>query len=452
MASSSPIIEFQKLEPFKSCSEKSLLRLTNDGELLNFGIGHSLSTEKIIPNRVLLILKGKARLLGTHNEQLKSLVVFSPGNLVGLNSLLRAEPCEEVSAAVPLEAWSIPDSLIADLYSEEESFRNWCNRSVFPAEITKLLESILGQSEKSSFGILDILSQIMPLARVNKADEISISNLKDNELAFIASSNTELALNSELKKNQKLPSSNGTFDLRMIILPNNVVNSIKNGKPDSEVKRISPKPKKQEDIIQQEFSSFPSKTNLNLDGTNPQENITLQRGSEPFSEVLACFRMLAQTMDLPFRRDAIEKTIHNALRNGREPSIPILGQIASSMGLLATGTKIPSSFCTRMNVPCLITYDNSVGLVVQSNASGFLIAHPRLGWLNLKPEEVEKEYPDGIEVILVSRTDESQTAKFDLNWFLPAIKRYRSAFTCFSLIFCCPALYTSKPLTHTSNN
>ena len=58
---------------------------------------------------------------------------------------------------------------------------------------------------------------------------------------------------------------------------------------------------------------------------------------------MACFRMLAQLMGLPFRRDALEKTIRDALRRGKQPNLPMLGQLVAGMGLHASGAKVPAA-------------------------------------------------------------------------------------------------------------
>ena len=90
------------------------------------------------------------------------------------------------------------------------------------------------------------------------------------------------------------------------------------------------------------------------------------------------------------------------------------------MGLHASGAKVPASLCTRMNVPCLIAWGDGFGVVVRSNAKGLLVAHPRLGWLELSPEQVAADAPEGFDVILVDRTSATPNAKFNFGWFLPA--------------------------------
>ena len=91
---------------FKGCSDATLRAICQNSELNKFGIGHALSTAAIIPNRVLLILSGKARLLSKHRGQLSTLAILGPGTFVGLASYLRAEGCEEISAKIEIEALS----------------------------------------------------------------------------------------------------------------------------------------------------------------------------------------------------------------------------------------------------------------------------------------------------------------------------------------------------------
>ena len=79
-----------------------------------------------------------------------------------------------------------------------------------------------------------------------------------------------------------------------------------------------------------------------------------------------------------------------------------------------------------MNVPCLTNWDDCFAVIVRSDSDGLLIAHPRQGWLELTPNLVAEKAPEGLDVILVDRTNSTPNANFDLGWFLPAIKRYRS--------------------------
>ena len=90
MTVSAQLNELSEIPAFKDCSEEALERIRAEGSSVRFSIGHIL-VASIVPNRALLLLSGKARLLGRHNGQLNTLAMLGPGTLVGLPSLLRAE-------------------------------------------------------------------------------------------------------------------------------------------------------------------------------------------------------------------------------------------------------------------------------------------------------------------------------------------------------------------------
>ena len=151
----------KQLEAFKECSEEALQTIQANGSKISFATGHSLSTNSLIPDRVLVIVSGRARLLGEENGQPVTLGLLGPGSLIGLPSLLRAEACEEVSAMEPVEAWSIPDDLIAELYRNEASFQKWCQTTLFPAELASFLKALLHQSERTAFLVTDVLDKVI---------------------------------------------------------------------------------------------------------------------------------------------------------------------------------------------------------------------------------------------------------------------------------------------------
>ena len=78
----------------------------------------------------------------------------------------------------------------------------------------------------------------------------------------------------------------------------------------------------------------------------------------------------------------------------------------------------------HMNVPCLMP-----GLMASelwcSDANGLLVAHPRLGWLELSPRTIAETAPDGFEVILVDRQRHAG-CNIPLRLVSPALQRYRS--------------------------
>ncbi len=414
---------FEKVPAFQGCSSITLEKIRKKGQIQHFNLGQVLSTKSIIPDRVLLIISGKCRLIGQNNGKLSSIALMEPGTLVGLTSLLRAESCEEISAATNVEAWSIPDSLIVDIYDTDKFFRNWCNTTVFPSEAASLIDVLINESEKMPYSLLEALNISFDKFRVfsGTEDEKALNNIRDGESVFIASKNSTAILNSQIEKGEELPVNQGPFDLRLLSLPKSVAETIMQGRSqDSNVKEEKePASKIVSDIL-------PSRSTLALDGKDIKDSIKLINAENDLDESLACLQMVAQIMELPFRSDSLEKSIRGVIERGIKPSLPMFGQLLSGMGLLASGAKVPASFCTRMNVPCLIEWKCGWGVVVKSDANGFLIAHPKLGWVEANPEEVITEAEYGFNVIAISKSNETPRSKFNFSWFFPAIKKYQS--------------------------
>jgi ATP-binding cassette subfamily B protein len=136
--------------------------------------------------------------------------------------------------------------------------------------------------------------------------------------------------------------------------------------------------------------------------------------------------MLTQLMKLPFRRDSIEKVLQDNIRRGLKPSLQLCGQLAASLGLHVMGAKVPALSGTRLQVPSMLPWKDGFALVVASNEQGLKLASPKHGMVVLASDQLEESFPDGIEVLLMERSNATPDQKFGPGWFWPALKRYRS--------------------------
>ena len=67
----------------------------------------------------------------------------------------------------------------------------------------------------------------------------------------------------------------------------------------------------------------------------------------------------------------------------------MLGQLIASMGLLATGARVPAAQCTRLNVPCLIS-GKWIRVIIRSDING--LRSSALGLAEISVDETTK-YP-----------------------------------------------------------
>ena len=158
---------------------------------------------------------------------------------------------------------------------------------------------------------------------------------------------------------------------------------------------------------------------------NVVDRLNLIQASGPVKETLACFQMLSQVMELPFRRDSIEKVLEDNLRRGLTPNLQFCGQLAVSLGLHVMGSRVPAAAGTRLQVPSMLPWRGGFALVIASSERGLKLASPKEGMLTFTPDDLVEQFPEGIELLLMERCNTTPDQKFGPGWFWPALKRYR---------------------------
>ena len=70
-------------------------------------------------------------------------------------------------------------------------------------------------------------------------------------------------------------------------------------------------------------------------------------------------------------------------------------------------------------------WNNGFALVVASHEGALKLASPKHGMVTLLPDDLEENFPEGIELLLMERSNATPDQKFGPGWFWPALKRYR---------------------------
>jgi ATP-binding cassette subfamily B protein len=410
---------------FAELSDRARALLDSQLQLRSFRLGQPLCHDSLIPSEVFLIRSGSARLLVRDGGMLSTAEKLGPGCFVGLASLLRAAPCEEVAAASALEALAIPDTLILKLLNEEPGFADWAAAQVFSAELLALLASLLGRRAEVGTSLLQTWRDLAAQARLVPPTRAALRQLPADQSLFAASNNlVDHALGAELNPADGVPAVRGPLPARLIALPRAALAAPPASNGPSAIVAEAPAAANPAPEQPAEIGGVPLASGLNL-GQRDEPELRLLRGSGPLEETLACFQMLAAQLKLPFRRDAVEKILRDVLRRGQTPDLQLCGSIAASMGLHVSGMRVPASQGNRLQVPALVPWKEGFALVRAADARGLVLASPRDGWVELTPAQIEDTYPEGIDVLLVERSSTTPEQRFGFAWFWPALQRYR---------------------------
>ena len=408
---------------FAGLSEASLSQIQPTCVLLDFQPGQPLIAGGQIPSQVLLIRSGQARLLVRHRQRTQTLRKISPGELVGLASLVCANGCESVTASTPVRALAIPDRAVLQLLQTEPSFRSFCQQTIWPAELFELLKQQIQDLKVEGASLRDLFEQLLAGVQVVAANQDAVNAARDaGQKVLVASANSDLTIGTELSQSQQLASANGPLGLRLIGLPQSVLDISAENQAGALIPTTN---QKEAGSLEAIAAGSPLSSALDFGQQNPNKNLELVQGEGTIGEILACFQMLGKLLKLPFRRDSIEKVVRDSLRRGQTPNLQLLGQLGAGLGLHVVGAKLPSSMGLRMQTPALVNYQDGFALAVESTAAGLRLASPKHGWVLVPEDKLDEAYPEGIAALLMDRTSNTAEQRFGFEWFIPALRRHK---------------------------
>lgn len=421
-----PIAALQKHPAFRGLSQGGLNKLNQSAKLLRYRIGQTITDASTLPANVVLLVSGQARLLGREKGQLVTLAKMGPGFALGLASLLRGVACEEVSASTESTGLAIPDQCIADLYRNEESFRTWCQRSLWPAELAALIQAIQQRSAQSDGSLLRWLKALSEQAKLLEPSGQARQQAETDGLNLYALDHTNpTELGVAINPGDPLPPGASPFKPRLIALPQVLAEAIAGEGTASAVNPEIVEESKQELLTLEDAPDRPAASGLHQSGNPGSGKFRLVRGQGPLQETMACFQMMAAVMNLPFRRDSIEKVLRDVVRRDQTPNLQICGQLAAGLGLHVVAARVPASESTRLKTPSLMQWDGGFVLVIGSSSNGLLLASPKDGEITISPEQISDRFPEGFEILLVDRSHSTPDQTFGFTWFLPVLRRYR---------------------------
>ena len=403
---------------FQGLSDASASMLERGCNVLRFELGGQLCDADDISARILVILQGQARLVGRNNGRLTTVGKFGPGSVIGAASLLCGAPCENVIAAEEVIAYGIPDELWRELYSSEASFRQWCDQQLWPQELLKLLEALERNTPQTDSSALEKLEEALQSAERCSPDPVAVdAALAAGKSLYVTSAWGELRLGQSIRSSVELPACE-PFSLRLVSLPASVGLDESAETQEGSAGSLLPAASIEDAEEMPPVSSFSPERNV-------VDHLRLIRANGPLEETLACFQMLAQLMKLPLRRDAIEKVLRDNIRRGLTPNLQLCGQLAAGLGLHVMAARVPAEAGTRLQVPSMLPWQGGFALVIASTVQGLKLASPKLGIVSIAPSELLEQFPEGIELLLMERSNTTPDQTFGPSWFWPALKRYR---------------------------
>mgnify|MGYP001368116123 CR=1 FL=1 len=415
-----------QVSAFNSMDKTVLSELYKNSEKIVLDMGNPITIKNEISNKVYIITSGQARVLCNIKGKRSTFKKIGQGELIGLASILSISGCEDIIAASKIELIAFSDESILNLYLKDINFRDWCNSNIQTQEIQTISEKIHDNLLDSNKTIKEIFSSLSNNSKLVIKDDNSI--FKDDEkYVYIASSGNieNISIGDELRK-ETIIKTRKNLPARIIGIDKKIYQEIIDGSlivnrtESVEEKSITKQIKKEHTK-----SSLPEKTSIDFGQYTNEKKFTLIEAKGIAQETISTIQMLCLEMDLPFRKDTVERTVRDSIKDNKAPSFQVIGGILNSIGLHPTGVKVPSYASHRIITPAIIPWKESYALVKESNQKELIIASPSDGWVKISTDKIGEFFPDGITIIIAEKTNCSPNQKFNINWFLPSLKKNR---------------------------
>lgn len=395
---------FGKVEPFKDLLENELEVLARHQRIeeTEFSTGAEIIACQRFPSDLHIITEGIVRLLGSSDQPL-SLELIKPGQAVGWFSRATGVPCEWVRAGSHVRTLKIPADVFEKLLRDHPEWAASLRSRTSLAELFPLIRDLLKERNLPPAAAKQIAIELLPQAVL--LDEASTSREAPDPMV-------------------RLSSSNG----RIIGIPADLLHALIGtlGSPDNQ-SAIS---------NQRSAPAFAEETRASVADFHPSLSSPappFHKASSPEEAVLACLRMLAGQLELPFRAEVVRSALKFHLE-GRSPlSFPRIGSVADMMGIATQPLMLPLKALKDQDAPFLMILGESVVVVQGVSHHGVLIADPLANdenngqkWTDWKdlPEPGEQGY-----LILLARRSRSPKGEaFGFRSFLPYMRKHTRTF------------------------
>ncbi|GAA6618562.1 peptidase domain-containing ABC transporter [Scytonema sp. NUACC26] len=425
-----------QLVPFNQLSEQELAKLLPKLQLLRYRMGQIILVQEHISSQVSVIYEGQARLLANDpNTQMPiTLKLLKSGEILGWVSLLRGVPCETVIASQETICVNFPATDFLSLLENSPTFAQEFYNRCSVIEVFELLGIELARRADSeallkSYNVSDIAELAFKL--FPEATALTLANHKkinlqlDPSLNWFLSSKTSeqfpVGTLIDLKTKTSELTGEASVKPRLIGLPlkKDKVESIEDENSHSSSFTLHTS----EEIAYAPES--PPKLEAVVIHKSRSPNYPHIQGRGPKNATLACFQMLSQYWNIPFRRDAIAKVLDNQIQRTQTLSLQLCGAIAELIGLNAQLLNIKAVGITKLQTPAMIRWQDSFAILYEITDQKLVLAVPEVGIVQQKLGNFIENWGEEGQVLLLKPTKYTPQQKFSLRWFIPSLIKYR---------------------------
>ncbi|NMG09950.1 peptidase domain-containing ABC transporter [Brasilonema sp. UFV-L1] len=435
MTYTASIQEFvSEIFPFNQLPTRELARLIPKFEMLRYRMGQSILVREQMPAQISIIYEGQARLLSydPNTQRPETLQLVKKGEILGWTSLLRGFPCETVIASTETVCLTLKATEFLKLLRHSPAIAIYFENRCSAVEIFDLLSTELGKRADSeavltSYGVVDIKE--LTLKVLDEAvvctfleETIPLEQL-DPELAWFVSGGRlkNFPVGSRLRLDDFMTYLEvQTFGyVRLIGLPRVTFSVSASVYSTTESLTIDP--------LLEKIPYAPDHPHRLEKPSESQSQAKYPHvsGRGPINATLACFQMLSQHLNMPFRRDVILQVLNNQIQRTQILSLQLCGAVAELIGLNTQMINVSARAITKLQAPAMIRWQDTFAIIYEISEKKLVLGIPEVGIVQQEPDYFVENWGEEGQVLLLKVSKYTPRQRFSLRWFVPSLVKYR---------------------------
>ena len=401
-------------------SEERITALVDGARLVQLPLGQALQRAGQLPSGAALLLEGRLRrLLAKPGGSPWNLGFVEPGEWLGWSALWRNEPELTLIASRPSTVLLLSAPVALAALEADASLR----RALQMPSFEELAVLMAGEWERQGVFVenqLDRLRQLQRDTRVLGPDD----QLPSGHLLLFSGPRQP----GGLQPGERLTAESsqwrqgaGRLPPRVLAIPEAALVAPVAGATTSSALTVT------RPLGLEERSEAEGEDALSASAAKGTTGFS-SRGADAsrVEQALGCILHLAAARRLAISEDLLRNSLEDIEQRLEALRLPQVGLQLEAIGFETRPLRARPWDLARLEPPAMIDLDGAFVLLLAGGTSGgVLIGDPRHGLRRYGLAQLEKRYPEGLDVLVIrpERLDQ-QASSFGVGWFMPAFLRY----------------------------
>ncbi|MBF2067241.1 MAG: peptidase domain-containing ABC transporter [Calothrix sp. C42_A2020_038] len=412
-----------KTPPFDKLSPTVLERIANKIEPLRYRMGQAILVKDNLPANIYILYSGQARLLGYPPgvEAPQTLLRLEPGAIIGVTSIIRNVPCETAISSGESVFLTLKVSDFIELLTKQSDIATIFRNQINLIEIFDLIGAELNRRGKVVHDLKELVIRALNHATILNlpSGKTPLDQIDPNLLWFVSSDGSNYPVGSIINPSTGNDIQSTGKGIRLIGFADHTLSFEQPTTTDTQ--EVTTNSNHYDNV-----PFAPEKPLAPEQQESKQTKYPYIHGRGPIDATLACFQMLSQYWNTPWKRDVILRALDSNYQRTGKISIELCGAIAELMGFKSQLVEVPGVAVSKLPTPVLIPWLDSFAIVYHATEKELVLAIPEQGIVRKKPEAFIDIWGEDGQVLLIQSTPETPKKRFNLSWFLPAIKKHKT--------------------------